>query len=438
VRILLLSHSFPPLNAIASHRAYGWARAWSEMGHEVHVVTPVKYPIDGPFGLDLPMDGLTVHAVPYFWERRDGAAPSPPGAMQNARWSAVKRRTRALRNRLGPLGDVRMLLVPSLVRAGAALAARLPFDLLVSNFGPASTLIAGSILARKTGLPWVVDYQDLWSGNYAARRGGRAGRIGTTVERALTRHAAMVVTLSQGLRKRLEETLGREAVVIYFGYLDDGDPPAPRPRAEQGAHLVYAGRVYERLQTAARFFRCAGRALARRPDLAEHLRVDFFGPDQAVLQQMADQHGAAPIIHLNGAVAWQEAVAIGRDAEALLFFDWLDPDAEGVLPGKLFEYLRSGRPIVFIGSGAETEAAQLARRSGAAIVLQSDAAIEQLLLDWSSGIPSLARDESFIAELSCKHQARRLLAEIERRGLTSRSATASAHSSSSRSSSTSR
>jgi len=436
VRILLLSHFFPPLNAIASHRAYGWARAWTEMGHEVHVVTPVKYPIDGPFGLDLPMDGLTVLAVPYFWDRLERAAPSPPSAMQNARWSDVKRRTRALRNRLGPLGDVRMLLVPSLVHAGAALAARLPFDLMVSNFGPASTLIAGSILARRTGLPWVVDYQDLWSGNYATRRDGRAGRIGTTFERALTRHAAMVVTLSQGLRKRLEETLGREAVVIYFGYLDDGDPPALRRRAEQSAHLVYAGRVYERLQTASRFFRCAGRALARRPDLAERLRVDFFGPEQAVLQQMADHHGAAAIVHLHGAVAWQDAVAIGRDAEALLFFDWLDADAEGVLPGKLFEYLRSGRPIVFIGSGAETEAAQVARRSGAAIVLQSEGAIEQLLLDWPTGIPSLSRDESFVAELSCRHQARLLLAEIERRVLPSVAATG--HSSSSRSSSTSR
>jgi glycosyltransferase involved in cell wall biosynthesis len=406
------------------------------MGHEIHVVTPVKYPIDGPLGLDLPVDGVTVHAVPYFWDWRDGAAPSPPSAVQNARWSDVKRRTRALRNRLGVLGDVRMLLVPSLVRAGAALAARIPFDLLVSNFGPASTLIAGSILARKTGLPWVVDYQDLWSGNYAARRGGRAGRIGAAVERALTRRAAMVVTLSEGLRKRLQETLGREAVVIYFGYLDDGDPPAPRRPAEQSAQLVYAGRVYERLQTAARFFRCAGRALARRPDLAARLRVDFFGPEQAVLQQMADQHGAAAIVHLNGAVAWQDAVAIGRAADALLFFDWLDPDAEGVLPGKLFEYLRSGRPIVFIGSGVTTEAAQLARRSGAAIVLQSDEAIEQLLLDWPAGIPSLARDESFVAELSCRHQARLLLAEIERRVLPS--VAAPAHSSSSRSSSTSR
>src|SRR5271168_3643902 len=89
MRILFLSHFFPPLNAIASHRAYGWARSWAELGHEIHVVTPVKYAVDGPLGLDLPMDGLTVHAVPYWWGRTRRAAPAAPTPAQTARWGEL-------------------------------------------------------------------------------------------------------------------------------------------------------------------------------------------------------------------------------------------------------------------------------------------------------------------------------------------------------------
>jgi len=308
-----------------------------------------------------------------------------------------------------------MLLVPALVRASSALLARAPFDLIVSNFGPPSTLIAGSILARRSGLPWVVDYQDLWSGNYASLRGMRAGRIGTRLERSLTKRAALVVTVSHGLAKRLERTVGREALVVYFGYLEDhGDLSFPR-RSDDKAQLVYVGRVYERLQTAARFFRCLGKALARRPDLAERLAVDFFGPEQSVLKDMAARHGAASVIRWHGLVAPTEAVAAGRNATAQLFFDWLDPDAEGVLTGKLFEYLHNGRPIAFIGSGRETEAAAVARRSGAAILLQADEAIEQFLMDWPAALPAVARDDTFIAELSCRRQAQLLMGEIERR-----------------------
>src|SRR4051794_22657190 len=123
MRILFLSHFFPPLNAIASHRAYGWARAWAELGHEVHVVTPLKYAVDGALGLDLPMDGLTIHTVPYWWDRTGRAAPSAPTPTQTARWNERKRKSRYLRHRLGLFGDIRMLLVPSLVGAGAALLA---------------------------------------------------------------------------------------------------------------------------------------------------------------------------------------------------------------------------------------------------------------------------------------------------------------------------
>jgi len=415
MRILFLSHFFPPLNAIASHRAYGWARSWAELGHEIHVVTPVKYALDGPLGLDLSMDGLTVHAVPYWWDKARRGAPSAPTPMQTARWGELKRKTRRLRHHLGLFGDVRVLLVPSLLRAASSLMARMPFDLIVSNFGPPSTMIAGSILARRTGLPWIVDYQDLWSGNYASLRGVRVGWLGALFERFLTRHASMVVTVSHGLARRLEDVLRREALVIYFGYLDDhGDPPPGAHRADGKANLVLVGRVYERLQTASRFFRCLGRALGKRPVLADRLSVDFFGPEQSVLQDLAAGQGTTTVTQLNGLVTPKDALAAGRNATALLFFDWMDPDAEGVLTGKLFEYLRNGRPIVFIGCGRETEASQLALRSGAAVILQTEEAIEQFLVDWPAGLPAMARDEAFIAELSCRRQAQILMGEIER------------------------
>ena len=103
---------------------------------------------------------------------------------------------------------------------------------------------------------------------------------------------------------------------------------------------------------------------------------------------MAARHRAASVVRWHGLVAPKDAVAAGRNAAAQLFFDWIDPDAEGVLTGKLFEYLHNGRPIAFIGSGKETEAAAVARRSGAAILLQTDEAIEQFLVDWPARLPA--------------------------------------------------
>lgn len=418
MRILLLSHFFPPLSTIASHRAYGWARAWAERGHEVHVLTPAKYPIDGPLDLDLPTDGLTIHAVSCWW-----AGSSRPAARMTrssarvAVWADLKRRTRSLRHALGLFGDIRMLLVPSLVREGSAILASRPFDLLVSNFGPPSTMISASILARRSGLTWVVDYQDLWSENYAHAGGFFGRRMEAPFERALVRHAAMLVTLSHGLARRLEKALGRKALVAYFGYLEETDnPPAPSwCWADGRMRLVYTGRVYERQQAIMPFLVGLSRALSADPSLADRLCVEFFGPDQAPLREMVATHRLGHVVHLGGRIPQADALAVQRSASALLFLDWIDPATEGVLTGKLFEYLRSRRPIIFVGSGFQTEASHLAGRTGAALEMQGPAQVECFLSKWPHSVPALARDEVFIDALSCRRQAGAVLAEIEAR-----------------------
>ncbi len=103
------------------------------------------------------------------------------------------------------------------------------------------------------------------------------------------------------------------------------------------------------------------------------------------------------------------------EQSGLLFFDWADASAEGVLTGKLFEYLRNRKPIIFIGSGFETEASELARRSGAAIILQTEGEIEQFLLDWPASLPALSPDGAFISSLSCKRQAGLVISEISKK-----------------------
>jgi hypothetical protein len=88
MKILFVSHFFPPLRAIASIRTYGWARSWADMGHEVHVLTSAKYAFDGPQDLDLPVNNIHVHAVPYPWDSGRGAADRASSRRCLLAWSA--------------------------------------------------------------------------------------------------------------------------------------------------------------------------------------------------------------------------------------------------------------------------------------------------------------------------------------------------------------
>ncbi|GAF90479.1 unnamed protein product, partial [marine sediment metagenome] len=52
------------------------------------------------------------------------------------------------------------------------------------------------------------------------------------------------------------------------------------------------------------------------------------------------------------------------DASGLIFLDWNEPTAEGILTGKIFEYLRSGRPILGIGGTASSVSSRLMIEAG--------------------------------------------------------------------------
>ena len=414
MRILLITNAFPPLSIIASHRAYGWARAWAAAGHEVHVLTPTKYPFDGPRDLVLPTDGLHVHTVSYPWMDQAGQNSTTENRSQSVPWSHLKQKTRSIRNKLGLSADIRTLLVPSLVRRGLSIMSDKAFDVIVSMYGPPSIIIAAALLQRRTNIPWVLDYHDLWSGNYAQPRTSFGKRLSHVFEQAIIKRALMLVTVSHGLADYLERSFGVRPYVAYFGYLeDDDDPPSSSYVPRWAPQLVYAGRVYEKYQTGSKFFACLARVLARRPELRDGLYVDFYGPDQSALQPMVEGLGIASATRFNGEVPQQTILAIEREARGLLFFDWVDSSAKGVLTGKLFEYFRNRRPIIFIGAGFETEASELARRSGLAVILQTEEEIERFLMDWPASLPTLTPDDAVISSLSCKRQAHLVISEIE-------------------------
>src|SRR5262245_41430108 len=98
------------MNATAAHRPYSWARAWRDLGHEIHVLTPVKHPLDGAADLKRDLSGLHIHEVPYLLGRAsaesDGAAAS---ARSVERWEWFKTWTRRARFSLAMFGDPRLL-----------------------------------------------------------------------------------------------------------------------------------------------------------------------------------------------------------------------------------------------------------------------------------------------------------------------------------------
>jgi len=97
------------------------------------------------------------------------------------------------------------------------------------------------------------------------------------------------------------------------------------------------------------------------------LEAIFAGTQQSVVHAEAERAGVTGIVRTVGYLASRDACALQRSADALLLLMADRPGSEDVYPGKIFQYLGAGRPILaMVPEGA---AADLVRKTGGGIVV---------------------------------------------------------------------
>ena len=423
MRILIVAHDFPPLNSSASRRPYSWARAWTDAGHEVHVLTTAKYALDGRADLALDLSGITVHEVAYLRRARaaSGAGGASPVPAPSPLFELVRRATRRLRLGLGLFTQTTMLAYPRLARAGLALLASRPFDLIVSTSGPEVCTFVAHRLAGRARLPWLADYRDLWFQEFAVQRYAFTTFATGRLNRRMLRRAAAVSTVSEGLAGYLRRVVACPVWVCYNGFLEPfkgtGDVPALEPGKR---HIVYTGNFYPDKRDPAPFCDALARLLQAEPGLRGRLRVDVFGPDEPWVRERFAARGLQDVLAVHGQVGYGTSLAAQRAADLLLFVDWMDDRAEGVLTGKLFEYLASGAPILSVGTRRDSEAARVILDCAAGVVATTADEAAGALAAMVRGELDIAPDRARIAAFSRRGQALALLDRVVRQGLAGR------------------
>lgn len=414
MKILLVAPFFPPQQAVASLRTHAFASVWAEAGHAVTVLTTAKRPDQR--GLDMPRRGFKVvelhYPVPRLLERlrqqRDveqGDAP-PRRGFRLFRW---------LRQRTGIFSAARL---PDLTQywVGPALAwARdrgTRWDIVVSSSGPPTAHLAARAIKR-AGLAraWAADFRDLWTENHLYS-GLFPFTIGERIEeRACLREADLLVTVTDGLAERLAARADKPVTVIYNGYDPDSSAalgPAHAFPADGRCRLVYTGTLYRRGQDPTPLL-AALRAVG-----ATSLALVVAGAGGKMWHDLAVRHGVGHLLEERGVLARSEALRLQRDADALVLLDWDDP-GQGVLTGKLFEYLAASAPILVVGGSEQSAVARLVAETGRGMHLGSD---PQRIARALAGLTAPHRpprpvNAPLLEALSRPRQARRLLAHLE-------------------------
>jgi len=234
---------------------------------------------------------------------------------------------------------------PLAARRGYALCRELGPELIYSTGGAASAHIAAGRISRRTGIPWVAEFQDpLVHGDWY--RGKAARKAFAFAERYVCEHASRVVFLTEEARRRAaaRTSLGDRGRCIYPGA---EPPPESPPRRRNGALLRFTHLgSFGGSRNPAVLLEALRLLLEDRPEIAGTLRFDFYGHCDASSARRLREFPVPGVVTYHGRVPRREALSAMRDADVLVLIQNIDDFSAETIPSKVYEYLVAGRPIL--------------------------------------------------------------------------------------------
>ena len=357
MRILYLTQWFEPEPNIIKGLAF--VRAIEAAGHEVTVVTGFpNYPSGKLYpGYRLRLvqhemiDGVRVVRLPLY--------PSHDAS--------------SFRRSLNFLSFFVSALFYCLMRGGR-------YDMAYVYHPPITVGLAAAIGGGLRGLPFVLDIQDLWPDTLAATGMAGAERLVRPIGalcRFVYARARAIVVQSEGMRRALiDRGVPDTKLTVIRNWADAEFAQAiVAGDASPGRFTIVYGGNLGRAQALESVIDAAAIAARYRPEIEVVLYGD--GVDAAALRERAADNSA---VRFAGRVPQDRIIGVFAAADALLLHLRDDPLFTITIPSKTQFYLAMGRPIV---AGVAGEAAELLRRSGAALVAPPGdaAALAQILVE---------------------------------------------------------
>ncbi|WP_155320240.1 glycosyltransferase [Desulfosarcina alkanivorans] len=284
--------------------------------------------------------------------------------------------------------------------------------LVYSTAGPTSTHVAGFLVSRWCGLPWLAEIHDplIMAGQ---KRRYQRYRFHRWLEQLIFRHADAVVYFTE---KALSSAAERTQTTDKGHVIRPGADPPPIDTVAYAKrdklHVGYFGSL-ARHRNLGEFLEAMHRLRETHPSAGEKVVLDVYGADlDPVSRQVLEHNGLHDMVHLHGRLERDpETGKSGRErvfeemhrCDLLLLIHGDSMGGDEYIPSKLYEYMLTNRPvfgIVLEGSELDTmltACGHLSLRKGDSRAIAT--ALKKLFEQWrETGLPDLEQRQAYTIE----------------------------------------
>ena len=368
MKILYISYFYPPLAGPASLRNLKTVKYLSKSGNIIDVLTVgnIVYNYYDNGLLAESRQNRIMH-IPSFdpmsiLEKLSGKNKS----VSRQIYHNTPERFKLFIRQLYPLDD-KVLWLPNLYKAGKKALKEEKYDLIYVSCGPFSSAVAARSLSKHYKLPYILEMRDYWTllsdynlqGTYFNRLFSRY------TEKKLLQDASLIVTATEGIAEDISEQFGNflkeKTFILYNGHDEEDFLSLPAFSTDKSKYILsYFGALYAKRSL--KWLLKALQDLRKENKLPPNFSLRLYGNYHIETLQEIKQSGIEDLVKIIPQLSHQQAISAMLSSDALLLL--INSDSpKGTLTSKVFEYLRTGKPILALVP-QNGEAGKLLKESG--------------------------------------------------------------------------
>lgn len=255
-------------------------------------------------------------------------------------------------------------------------------DTIVTSGPPHSLHLIGLQLKKEVAVTWLADFRDPWTTigyHKALKLSTYASRKHKKLESEVLNAADTIIVTSKTTKKEFEALTNQPIEVITNGY--DIENVAKQTLDTQFS-LAHIGSLLSERNPII-LWESLSELLADIPGFKSHFELKLMGAvSQEVMQSISDYQLSDYTANL-GYVSHQVALEHQRKSQVLLLIEIDSKNTQSIIPGKLFEYMVSERPILALGpEGSDFAEILKQTNTGTFFLYHQKEALKQQILDY--------------------------------------------------------
>ncbi|MFN0276090.1 MAG: glycosyltransferase family 4 protein [Chitinophagales bacterium] len=225
-----------------------------------------------------------------------------------------------------------------------------PVDAIISTGPPHTTHLIAKGIKERLNVNWVADFRDPWTQIdfydqlMLSKAADAKHRL---LEKSVFQTADRVVTVSENWAKEMEKIRGKKVDIITNGF-DTSDYDGSNIEIDKMFSITHSGMMNADRNVDV-LWRTLSKICSESIEFKKDLLIRLIGKNDANVYQSIETYNLKENLELIDYLPHKEVSIRQKQSAVNLLPINNTPNFLGIIPGKLFEYLAAGRPILLIG-----------------------------------------------------------------------------------------